>query len=72
LLKIWGWIGDFEELLNLIRQILEAVFETVQQRKSRKYASPYAERRFGYPVLTFAARTAPDWTAYGWAEGASE
>jgi hypothetical protein len=70
LLKIWSWTRDFEELIDLIWRILEAVFGTVQKRKSRKYASPSAERLFGYPALAFTPRTAPDWTVYGRGEGA--
>jgi hypothetical protein len=59
------WIRLFEAVLGLF----EEIFEAVEQKRSRKYASPYAERLFGQPVLTFATRTAPDWTAYGRVEG---
>jgi hypothetical protein len=56
---------EIEDFIRPIWQFLEELFETVQQRKGRKYASLNAKRLLGYSVGSLAIGTALVWTAYG-------
>jgi hypothetical protein len=53
----------------MLWQSIERFFESVQQKKSRKYASRNAERLYGYSFESLNIGTAPVWTAYGRAGG---
>jgi hypothetical protein len=56
---------EIEGFIRLIWQFLEEFFETVQQEKSRKYASLNAKRLLGYPVKGPITGATLVWTAYG-------